>query len=134
MKNSRAKSVLNDCRLELLKIRGLINSYGSMHTITGFLTQYALIKVSGTFEICYKTIIADYYDSFSPKLQRFVSKQVREASLNATYENITKVLKLFDEVKWARLNLMLQPWIRRKRVPTLCRTLIKLEIMLHMVL
>lgn len=45
MKNSRAKSVLNDCRLELLKIRGLINSYGSMHTITGFLTQYALIKV-----------------------------------------------------------------------------------------
>lgn len=102
MKNSRAKSFLNDCRLELLKIRGLINSYGSMHTITGFLTQYALIKVSGTFEICYKTIIADYYDSFSPKLQRFVSKQVREASLNATYENITKVLKMFDEVKCAR--------------------------------
>ena len=54
MKNSRAKSVLNDCRLELLKIRGLINSYGSMHTITGFLTQYALIKVSELLKFAIK--------------------------------------------------------------------------------
>lgn len=107
MNNITAKTALDDCRLELLKIRALINHYGSMHTITGFLTKYALVKVTGTLEVCYKTIIADFYDSFSPQLQRFISKQVRDANCNATYDNIIKVLKLFDVDKGNQLKINL---------------------------
>ena len=108
MRNIVAKNALNDCRLELIKIFKLINQYGSFNTATCFLTKYALVKVSGTLEVCYKTIIADYYDSFTPELQRFISKQVREASCNATYDNIIKTLTLFDESKGKQLKAIVK--------------------------
>lgn len=108
MNNLVAKNTLNDCRLELIKIWKLINKYGSFHTATCFLTKYSLVKVSGTLEVCYKTIIADYYDSFTPELQRFISKQVREASCNATYDNIIKILMLFDESKGKELKVIIK--------------------------
>lgn len=99
MNNQNAKNALNDCRLELENIGLLILSSGSLSSTSRYLTKYALIRICGTLEKCYKTIIADYYDRFSPQMQRFIRKNVREANLNATYDNIAKALDAFDDGK-----------------------------------
>ena len=97
--NQQVSDIIEDCRADLERIFHLIEGLGSMAPASGYLTRFALIRISGTLEICYKKLIADYYESLSPALQRFITIHVRDASLNAKYENVCKVLKDFDEGK-----------------------------------
>lgn len=99
MNNPNFQNEVDACKEDLQRILHLIEKIGSMTPISGYLTKYALIRVCGTLEICYKTLIADFYEAVSPELQRYITIHVREASLNAKYENIRKVLKEFSEEK-----------------------------------
>lgn len=99
IKNEIAKNAIDDCRRELNKIWHLIEAVGSTNQISGYLTRYALVRICGTLEISYKTIIADYYVQQSPLLDRFITKHVRDASRNPNYNNICNTLKEFDEEK-----------------------------------
>lgn len=97
--NQQVNDIIEDCRADLKRIFHLIEGLGSLSPTSGYLTKFALIRISGTLEVCYKKLIADYYEGISPDLQRFITIHVRDASLNAKYENICKVLKDFDEGK-----------------------------------
>ena len=97
--NQQVNEIIENCRADLERIFHLIEGLGSLAPASGYLTKFALIRISGTLEICYKKLIADYYEGISPDLQRFITIHVRDANLNAKYENICKVLKDFDESK-----------------------------------
>lgn len=90
---------IDNCKDDLNKIWHLIEGIGTINPISGYLTRFALIRICGTLEVCYKSIIADYYEAFSPELQRYIGIHVREASLNAQYNSISKVLGEFSEEK-----------------------------------
>ena len=90
---------IDNCRADLDKIWHLMEALGTMTPVSGYLTKFAIIRICGTLEVCYKSIIADYYEAFSPELQRYIGIHVRSASLNAQYESICKVLKEFSEEK-----------------------------------
>ena len=97
--NQQVNEIIENCRADLERIFHLIEGLGSLAPASGYLTKFALIRISGTLEICYKKLIADYYEGISPDLQRCITIHVRDANLNAKYENICKVLKDFDEGK-----------------------------------
>ena len=97
--NQQVNEIIENCRADLERIFHLIEGLGSLAPASGYLTKFALIRISGTLEICYKQLIEDYYAGTSPHLQRFITIHVRDANLNAKYENICKVLKDFDESK-----------------------------------
>lgn len=99
IKNEIAQNAIDDCRTELDKIWHMIEAVGSTNKISGYLTRYALVRICGTLEISYKTIIADYYVQQSPLLDRFITRHVRDANRNPNYNNICNTLKEFDEEK-----------------------------------
>jgi len=96
MNNVVALQAINDCKDELNKITAHISQLGSTNSISGFLTRYSLIKICGTLEICYKTIIADFYELSAPQIGAFIGYHLRDASMNAKYENICQALGRFD--------------------------------------
>lgn len=97
--NTDARTAIDDCNAELSRITTIIDREGSTSLLSGYLTKYSLIRISGTLEICYKTIIADYYENLAPQLGQFIGCHLRDASLNPTYENICKALSRFDDIK-----------------------------------
>ena len=97
--NPNAQTAIDDCNAELSRITGIINGVGSTNPLSGYLTKYSLIRICGTLEVCYKTIIADYYENIAPQLGQFISYHLRDASLNPIYENICKALSRFDDSK-----------------------------------
>lgn len=99
MNNPTANQAISDCNDELTKIRSQISLLGSTNSVSGFLTRYSLIKICGTLEICYKTIIADYYENSAPHLGAFIGFHLRNASMNAKYDNICQALGRFDKNK-----------------------------------
>lgn len=99
MHNTTAEGLVNTCSNDLSRIDGFITMMGSTSPASNFLTKYALMHICGTLERSYKTIITDYYKRFSHELERFIDRNVSDASLNATYDNICKVLKSFNEAK-----------------------------------
>lgn len=99
MNNPVANQAILDCNDELTKIRSQINQLGSTNSVSGFLTLYSLIKICGTLEICYKTIIADFYERSAPHLGTFIGYHLRDASMNANYENICQAISRFDKTK-----------------------------------
>lgn len=99
MNNPNFQNEVAACKEDLQRIQQLICGIGSMNPVSGYLTKFALIRACGTLEVCYKTLIADFYEAISPELQRYITIHVRDASLNAKYENINKVLKEFSEEK-----------------------------------
>lgn len=99
MNNANAQQAIDDCTDELQKIKSHINQLGSTSSINSFLTRYSLIKICGTLEICYKTIIADYYEKSAPHLGQFICHHLRDASMNANYNNICTAVERFDSKK-----------------------------------
>ena len=97
--NPNAQIVIDDCNAELSRITGIINGIGSTSPLSGYLTKYSLIRICGTLEVCYKTIIADYYENLAPQLGRYIGYHLRDASMNPTYENICQAIKRFDDVR-----------------------------------
>lgn len=99
MYNKDVERSIEDCQIEMGKLEILMEQFGNITPICNYLTKYAAIRCCGTFEQGYKSIIADYYESFSDKLANFITIHVREASANPTYTNICSVLTSFDESK-----------------------------------
>lgn len=99
MHNRTAETIIADCNCELERIGHLIEGFGSTSPVSGFLTKYVLMRVSGTLERAYKTIIADHYKAFSTELEQFIDHNVHDANMNACYDNICKMLKAFDSTK-----------------------------------
>lgn len=100
MFNQRVEQILADCDYELIRLEQLIVAFGSTHEATGYLSKYALLKVASTLELGYKSLIADHYESLNADLSTFVSGRVRDANMNATYDNICTMLGWFsDDVK-----------------------------------
>lgn len=97
--NPNAQTALDDCNAELSRITGIINGVGSTSPLSGYLTKYSLIRICGTLEVCYKTIIADYYENLAPQLGRYIGYHLRDASMNPTYDNICQAIKRFDDVR-----------------------------------
>ncbi len=95
--NPTARTAIDDCNSELSRIAGIINGVGSTSPLSGYLTKYSLIRICGTLEICYKTIIADYYENIAPQLGQFIGFHLRDASMNPTYDNICQAIKRFDD-------------------------------------
>lgn len=102
MNNLNALQAINDCKDELRKINTQITTLGSTHSISGFLTKYSLIRICGTLELSYKTIIADFYENSAPHLGNFIGFHLRDASMNAKYDNICQALSRFDENRLQR--------------------------------
>lgn len=97
--NPNAQTAIDDCNAELSRITGIINGVGSTSPLSGYLTKYSLIRICGTLEVCYKTIIADYYENLAPQLGRYIGYHLRDASMNPTYDNICHAIKRFDDVR-----------------------------------
>ncbi len=97
--NAIARAAIDDCNAELLRITGIINGVGSTSPLSGYLTKYSIIRICGTLEVCYKTIIADYYENLAPMVGQFIGHHLRDASMNPTLENIYNALARFDNTK-----------------------------------
>lgn len=109
---------IDNCRADLDKIWHLMEALGTMTPVSGYLTKFAIIRICGTLEVCYKSIIADYYEAFSPELQRYIGIHVRSASLNAQYESICKVLKEFSEEKHNKFKDIISSIINKEQIIT----------------
>ncbi len=97
MNNTNAQTAIEDCERELEKINHLIQGLGTMTPVTSYLSKYCLVKVCGTIEYCFKTIIADFYSVASPQLSCYLDKKIRQSSKNPSYNNICSLLKDFNE-------------------------------------
>lgn len=95
--NPNAQTAIDDCNAELSRITDIIKGVGSTSPLSGYLTKYSLIRICGTLEVCYKTIIADYYENLAPQLGRYIGYHLRNASMNPTYGNICQALGRFDD-------------------------------------
>lgn len=102
MNNSLVNDLLHDVTQEISNLKTIINAQGVFHATTPYLTRYSLIKASGTLEIAFKSIIADFCVTGTfPQIDTFIHKKVRKNSMNPTYKNICTLLGQFDE-QWQR--------------------------------
>lgn len=100
MNNQRATDLIDDCKTDLERIAILIDVLGSTNRAVPFLTKYAIIKVCGTLEQCFKTIICDYAsNNQNQQVRNFIEISFRESSINPSLEKIHESLKKFD-VTW----------------------------------
>lgn len=98
MNNQSAITLVDECEFELRRIHLIIDVLGSTNNAVPFLTKYAVIKVCGTLEQCFKTIISDFSCSGqSNQVKKFVDISFRESSINPNLDNIHKALKKFDD-------------------------------------
>ncbi len=97
MNNSTVENLLINVQQEITNLKTLIHSQGPFNTTTPYLTKYSLIKATGTLEISFKSIIADYCTTTHRQVDSFIEKKVRRSSMNPSYENICKLLKDFDD-------------------------------------
>jgi hypothetical protein len=97
MNNSDVLILLDDCQVDLEKVKGLINFIGHTSNIVPYLTKFALIRSCGTIKVAYKNILADFCGEKEKKqVKQFINKRVRESSNNPTYSNMCGFLKEFD--------------------------------------
>ena len=55
------QQMLNDCNAELNDIDAKIKALAALDKTKQYLTNYALMKVCGTVEFVYRSIIADFF-------------------------------------------------------------------------
>lgn len=92
------QDMLDLCLLELDDIEERINNLPILDKARQYLTNYALIKSSGTAEFVYRSIIADYFSKLSDsKIDTYLDNSIRKGSMSATYDNMKKLLGKFDD-------------------------------------
>lgn len=79
MNNNVIESELNDCKDELDAIEHLILGLGTSQVCL-YLLKYAVIRSCSCIEHAFKNLIADYYETGSPRVASFISRHVRENS------------------------------------------------------
>lgn len=100
---SELQDMINDCTAELADINHRISRMPPLDKGKTYYTQYALIKACGTLEYVYRSIVADYFSQFGiPQIETYLEKDIRNGSMSATYDNMKKLLKRFDE-SWSDL-------------------------------
>lgn len=99
MNNISAKTALDDCLSELKFIETYIKKHGAIENVSKYLTRYSLIKITGTLEFAYKTIIVEYYETKAPELSLLLESTILNAKSNATYQNIRTMLGKIDNDK-----------------------------------
>lgn len=82
-----------DCDEEIQVIESRINT-NKFDSVNQYLIKYCLIKVCGTLEQGFKTIVADALDrEANDRMKKYISKEIRESSKNPNYANICLLLK-----------------------------------------
>lgn len=97
MNNQTIEREINDCISEFSQLDVLVTQVGAMSPMSKYLTLYSLIKACGVIEYSYKNLIADYHNTASPQVQKYVDLNVRSNSKNPSLDNIRKLLKSFDD-------------------------------------
>jgi len=98
MNNSEVDSIIDECKLELDNIEKIVNNLKQTSNIIPFLTKYAVIKTCGTIELSFKTLISDFCsNNQNEQIKNYISKTVRESSINPTKDNICSLLLKFDK-------------------------------------
>ena len=98
MNNADVEKVLNDSYDDLQRVKAIIDSLGMSSKIVPYLNNYAIIKACGTMEVAFKTIITDYCSNRSKKqVKEFLTKKIRDNSMNPSYNNILRTLGDFDD-------------------------------------
>lgn len=96
--NADLQCLIDDCNNEITEIEGKLQGLQPLDKMKGYLTNYTLIRCCGTIEYVYRSIVADYFSSFSiPQIHNYLESTVRSGSMGANYENMTKLLKKFDD-------------------------------------
>ena len=96
------EELLTDCEEELNDIKLRIDRTSPLDKMRVYLTQYALIRASGTAEFVYRSIVADYFSRFmDSKIDTYIEKTVREGSMSAKYDMMSNLLGRFDG-KWQK--------------------------------
>ena len=95
---SELQSIINDCNNEIADIEEKINKLPKLDNEVRYLTNYALIKASGTVEFVYRSIVADYFSKLSDsRIDTFLEATVRKGSMSAKYEQMCSLLGRFDK-------------------------------------
>lgn len=115
MNNSAVDTMLLECREELSRVEHLIIGLGTSPVIN-YLIKYSVIRACGTIEQSYKTLIADYYESFSSVLIQFITKHVRENSKNPSYQAIKNQIQEFDDIKAETYSTLINSLTDKNRI------------------
>lgn len=96
------QALMNDCDAELVDIDSRITTMQALDTGKKYLTQYALIRTCGTIEYVYRSIVADFFSQYGiSQIDQYLDQHIRSGSMSATYDNMKKLLKAFDD-GWER--------------------------------
>lgn len=96
------QDMLDDCDRELEDIGKRIEKTDAYDKIRNYLTNYALIKASGTLEFIYRSIVADYFLKLSDaRIENYLDATIRQGSLSVIYDNMCRLLRRFDD-KWEK--------------------------------
>lgn len=99
---SELQNLINECTAEIDDIGLRIAAMPTLDKGIRYLTNYALIKASGTAEFVYRSIVADYFSALSnSRIDTYLDKQIRKGSMSAKYEEMQKLLGKFDE-QWKK--------------------------------
>ncbi|MDN5334413.1 MAG: hypothetical protein PWP59_1675 [Sphaerochaeta sp.] len=98
MNNIGVEQFIADTMDEIVGIKAIIDK-DPLSEIVPYLNKYSIIKVSGTLETAYKTIITDITTQGCSSIQpqNFISYSILESSKNPSYNNICSTLVHFDK-------------------------------------
>lgn len=98
MHNVNVDKIITDCDDDLDLASTILLGLGLTSNIPPYLNKYSIIRACGSIEMCFKTIISDFCNRRSKKqLKQYINEKIRESSINPSYANICKTLRLFDE-------------------------------------
>lgn len=94
------QDLINDCSAEIADIEVKLQALQPFDKEVRYLTNYALIKASGTVEVVYRSIVADHFSQLSnSRIDTFLDAAVRNGQMSAKYEQMCNLLQKFD-VGW----------------------------------
>lgn len=99
---SELQDLIDKCTAEINDIEKRIATMPALDKGIHYLTCYALMKVSGTTEFVYHSIVADYFSKLSnSQIDTYIDATVRKDSSSAKYEKMHSLLGKFDK-QWEK--------------------------------
>lgn len=95
MNNTKAQERHTECLQQMQDMKAVIDA-APLDISARLLTRYSVILCCGTIERCFKGIISDYF-TFHPQVSNFVNRHVYKTSMNPSWDDISGVLKSFDD-------------------------------------
>ena len=96
------QDIINDCTSEIADIENRILNMPALDKEVRYLTNYTLIKVSGTLEFVYRSIVADYFTKYADsKVDTYIDSTIRNGPMSAKYEQMCNLLSKFDD-SWCK--------------------------------